>query len=221
MILANPPFMSPKGGIRPHNRFSVQSKRSEVLFVDYMAEHLTPTGRAGIIVPEGIIFQSQTAYKQLRKMLVEEFLVAVVSLPAGVFNPYSGVKTSILILDKSLAKRTNTIGFFKVENDGFGLGAQRREIEKNDLPQAQAEIGEYLRCLHAGGSVDDCQPTLGLIVEKEKIAANGDYNLSGERYRENGASDIDISRLFTSGDVAHLYQWPTHSKGRTYRFHWN
>ena len=130
--------MSPKGGIKPHNRFSVQSKRSEVLFVDYMAEHLTPSGRAGIIVPEGIIFQSQTAYKQLRKMLVEEYLVAVVSLPAGVFNPYSGVKTSILILDKSLAKKTNTIAFFKVENDGFGLGAQRREIDKNDLPQAQS-----------------------------------------------------------------------------------
>ena len=106
VILANPPFMSPKGGIKPHNRFSVQSKRSEVLFVDYMAEHLTPSGRAGIIVPEGIIFQSQTAYKQLRKMLVEEYLVAVVSLPAGVFNPYSGVKTSILILDKSLAKKS-------------------------------------------------------------------------------------------------------------------
>ena len=53
VILANPPFMSPKGGIRPHNRFSVKSKRSEVLFVDYMAEHLTPAGRAGIIVPEG------------------------------------------------------------------------------------------------------------------------------------------------------------------------
>ena len=98
--------MSPKGGIKPHNRFSVQSKRSEVLFVDYMAEHLTPSGRAGIIVPEGIIFQSQTAYTQLRKMLVEDYLVAVVSLPAGVFNPYSGVKTSILILDKSLAKQT-------------------------------------------------------------------------------------------------------------------
>ena len=63
--------MSPKGGIKPHNRFSVQSKRSEVLFVDYMAEHLTPTGRAGIIVPEGIIFQSQSAYTELRKMLVE------------------------------------------------------------------------------------------------------------------------------------------------------
>ncbi len=187
VILANPPFMSPKGGIKPHNRFSVQSKRSEVLFVDYMAEHLTPGGRAGIIVPEGIIFQSQTAYKQLRKLLVEEYLVAVVSLPAGVFNPYSGVKTSILILDKSLARKINTIAFVKVENDGFGLGAQRREIDKNDLPQAQAEIGEYLRRLRARESVADFQPTLGLIVEKEKIAANGEYNLSGERYREGAA----------------------------------
>ena len=185
VILANPPFMSPKGGIKPHNRFSVQSKRSEVLFVDYMAEHLNLGGRAGIIVPEGIIFQSQTAYKQLRKMLVEECLVAVVSLPAGVFNPYSGVKTSILILDKSLAKKTSTIGFFKIENDGFGLGAQRREIDMNDLPHARAEIGEYLHRLRAGEPVTDFQPTLGLIVTKGKVSAKGDYNLSGERYRES------------------------------------
>ena len=186
VILANPPFMSPKGGIKPHNRFSVQSKRSEVLFVDYMAEHLTPSGRAGIIVPEGIIFQSQTAYTQLRKMLVEEYLVAVVSLPAGVFNPYSGVKTSILILDKSLAKQVSAIGFFKIENDGFGLGAQRRPIDKDDLPQARAEIAEYLRRLRARESMEDFKLTRGLIVPKEKIAANGDFNLSGERYRENG-----------------------------------
>ena len=152
VILANPPFMSPKGGIRPHNRFSVISKRSEVLFVDYMAEHLTSGGRAGIIVPEGIIFQSQNAYKQLRKMLVEEYLVAVVSLPAGVFNPYSGVKTSILILDKALARRTDCIAFFKVENDGFGLGAQRRPIEQNDLPQVRDEIVQYMQRLRTGES---------------------------------------------------------------------
>jgi type I restriction enzyme M protein len=184
VILANPPFMSPKGGIKPHKHFSIQAKRSEVLFVDYMAEHLTPTGRAGIIVPEGIIFQSQTAYTQLRKMLVENSLVAVISLPAGVFQPYSGVKTSILILDKSLARQAQTIAFFKVENDGFGLGAQRRAIDKNDLPQVQAELNAYLQALRSGQPTEELQPTCGLIVTKEKIAANGDYNLSGERYRE-------------------------------------
>ena len=200
VILANPPFMSPKGGIKPHNRFSVQSKRSEVLFVDYMAEHLTPQGRAGIIVPEGIIFQSQGAYTQLRKMLVEEYLVAVVSLPAGVFNPYSGVKTSILLLDKSLARQSDSIGFFRIENDGFGLGAQRREISKNDLPQARAEIAEYLRRLRARDSAAEFEPTLGLIVPKEKIAANGDYNLSGERYRKVIASSHAFP-LLRIGDI--------------------
>ena len=124
VILANPPFMSPKGGIRPHNRFSIDSKRSEVLFVSYMADHLSPHGRAGIVVPEGIIFQGQHAHTALRKMLVEDSLVGVVSLPAGVFNPYSGVKTSVLILDKQLAKRTENIVFFKVQQDGRSLGAQ-------------------------------------------------------------------------------------------------
>lgn len=186
VILANPPFMSPKGGIKPHKRFSIQAKRSEVLFVDYMAEHLTPSGRAAIIVPEGIIFQSQTAYKQLRKMLVENSLVAVVSLPAGCFNPYSGVKTSILLLDKSLAKRASTIAFFKVENDGFGLGAQRRAIDKNDLPAAAEFLKSWLR---SPAPKDPSAPSnpLALIVPKTKISANGDYNLSGERYREGVA----------------------------------
>jgi len=191
VILANPPFMSPKGGIRPHKKFSVQSNRSEVLFVDYIAEHLTAKGRAGVIVPEGIIFQSGTAYKALRRMLVQQYLVAVVSLPGGVFNPYSGVKTSILILDKSLAKQSETVGFFKVENDGFGLGAQRRPVERNDLPQVLLDIKEYLSRLWAKESVSGAYftSTHGLIIAKEKIASNGDYILSGERYREGAARD--------------------------------
>ncbi len=206
VILANPPFMSPRGGIQPHDRFSVQSRRSEVLFVDYMATHLTPGGRAraGVIVPEGIIFQSQNAHRRLRKMLVEEYLVAVVSLPAGVFNPYAGVKTSILILDRALARRTNHVGFFKIENDGFDLGAQRREIDSNDLPQAKAEILEYLRRQRAGESLDDFEPTHGLIVEKEKIAENGEYNLGGERYRESGVRSISKWPMVTLGTVVEI-----------------
>ena len=185
VILANPPFMSPKGGIRPHNRFSVQSRRSEVLFVDYMAEHLAPSGRAGIIVPEGIIFQSLNAHRQLRKMLVEDYLVAVVSLPAGVFKPYSGVKTSILILDRALAKRADTIALFKVDNDGFDLGDQRRPIEQNDLPLVQAQLGEYLGHLRVGHTMKELELSMGMVVAKERIAEGGDYNLSGDRYREN------------------------------------
>jgi type I restriction enzyme M protein len=185
VILANPPFMSPKGGIQPHKRFSVQSNRSEVLFVDYMAEHLTPSGRAGIIVPEGVIFQSGNAYKQLRRMLVENYLVAVISLPAGVFNPYSGVKTSILILDRTLAKRASTIGFFKVENDGFGLGAQRKEIVGDDLPATLSEVQHYLAALQTQAPLSEAQPAHGLIVARTRLADRDDYSLAIERYRDN------------------------------------
>ena len=201
VVLANPPFMSPKGGIRPHNRFSIKAKRSEVLFVDYMAEHLTPSGRAGIIVPEGIIFQSQNAHKQLRKMLVEDSLVAVISLPGGVFNPYSGVKTSVLILDKALARKAETIGFFKVENDGYDLGDQRRPIAENDLPQVESDLTEYLRRLSSDEPLDDFQPDTGLVVDKEKIGTDFEYNLSGERYRESRPQQSHF-RMVPLGKVA-------------------
>ena len=211
VILANPPFMSPKGGIRPHNRFAVQSKRSEVLFVDYMAEHLTAKGRAGIIVPEGIIFQSQKAYRQLRKMLLEDFLVAVVSLPAGVFNPYSGVKTSILILDGALAKRIDHIAFFKVENDGFDLGAQRKPIGRNDLPQAQAELQEYMDRLRSGEPLDNFKPGQGLVAKKQKVSDDGDYHLGGERYREGNHKQLKWP-MVKIGDVCHVVNGSTPSR---------
>ncbi len=178
VILANPPFMSPKGGIKPHKRFTVQASRSEVLFVDYMAEHLTATGRAAIVVPEGIIFQSGTAYKALRKMLVDSSLVAVVSLPAGVFNPYSGVKTSILILDRRVHKQTDKALFVKVGNDGFNLGAQRRAVVNSDLPEATRLLRSWMQApdKFEGDGV------MAQAVERTRIGESGDFNLSGERY---------------------------------------
>ena len=177
ILMANPPFMTPKGGIRPHNRFSIKAKRSEVLFVDYIAEHLNPVGRAGIIVPEGIIFQSQNAYKALRKMLVENYLWAVVSLPAGVFNPYSGVKTSILFLDRNLARRTDDVVFVKVENDGFDLGAQRRPNGKNDLPDAFEILDGHKKAQRSQ------EGKIALTVSRKRILESPDVNLSGDRYR--------------------------------------
>jgi len=134
VIMANPPFMTPKGGIRPHNRFSIKATRSEVLFVDYIAEHLNPGGRAGVIVPEGSSSRARMPIRNSANAR-RELSLAVVSLPAGVFNPYSGVKTSILFMDRNLAKRTEEILFVKVQNDGFDLGAQRRPNGKNDLPE--------------------------------------------------------------------------------------
>ncbi|HNN07237.1 MAG TPA: N-6 DNA methylase, partial [Leptospiraceae bacterium] len=210
VILANPPFMSPKGGIKPHKKFSVQSNRSEVLFVDYIAEHLTPTGRAAVIVPEGIIFQSAGAYKQLRKMLVENYLFAVVSLPAGVFNPYSGVKTSILLMDRNLCSKTDSVLFVKIENDGFGLGAQRKEVSGSDLPNAVSVIKKWKNIIHSDKQdAEELNPFLesgfALIVKKDRLAEKEEYNLTGDRYKvTQRAQSTQSWPMVKLGDVCKL-----------------
>ena len=211
IIIANPPFMNPKGGIRPHKRFSLKSNQSAVLFVDYMVEHLMPDGRAGIIVPESIIANRTNVHTQLRKMLVDKCLVAVISLPAGVFNPYTNSKTAILILDKVLASESETIGFFKIDNDGRDLGAQRRPIESNDLPAVQASVIEYLRRLRTAETLEGYEPTLGIVVDKSQITSVNGYHLNGERYRERPAqnSPWPMARL---GDIAELVRGVTYTK---------
>jgi len=196
VILANPPFMSPKGGIKPHKRFSVQATRSEVLFVDYMAEHLSPQGRAAIVVPEGIIFQSGMAYKKLREMLVKTSLVAVVSLPAGVFNPYSGVKTSILILDKRLARSCDSVLFVKVENDGFNLGAQRRAVAGNDLPEARQRLSEFFAYGDAFKN-----NAIAHKVARARLGEGGEWNISGDRYLDSNLETSPHHLMVKLSDV--------------------
>ena len=180
VVLANPPFMTPKGGIRPHKRFAVNANKAQVLFTSYINTHLSNHGRAGIVVPEGIIFKyNEQAYVELRKQLVETSLIGVISLPSGVFNPYSPVKTNILILNKTLHKKTDKIFFVKVENDGFDLGKQRREIDKNDLPRISKEVNEYCQNLIDG--VVTVNPNLNFI-ERSEILNSNDVGLNPKRY---------------------------------------
>ena len=203
VIIANPPFMTPSGGIRPHSRFGVQSNRAEVLFVDYMARHLTSKGRAGIIVPEGVISRLWKGEKQLRKMLVDDYLAAVISLPGGVFKPYAGEKTSILILDKALAHKSDDIGFFKIDNDGFDLGSKRNPIVENDLPQACTDVREYLRRARSGERTAGWSTSTGHVVQRKQIVADDGYNLSGERYKERTVRSTNWP-MVRLGDVAEV-----------------
>ena len=177
VILANPPFFSPKGGITPHSLFGVQSKRAEVLFVDYIMEHLKPNGRAGIVVPEGIIFQTRTAYKILRKKLVEDCLVGVISLPAGVFQPYSGVKTSVLILDKASATKKNDIIFIDVKKDGYTLSSSRKPVNESEIPEAKEHYFEYLE----SDSGEYHEQLAKIVVNKEKLNKST-YSLNSKEY---------------------------------------
>ena len=189
VILANPPFMTPKGGIQPHKKFGISANRAEVLFVDYIASHLKPTGRAGIVVPEGIIFQSGKAYKELRKNLVENYLYAVVSLPSGVFQPYTGVKTSILLIDKTLAKERDEVLFVNVQNTGISLGSTGKKIEENDLPEALNKIYEFKNKTE----IEDSE--LCFTISKDEIRNNPNYDLKQSLYRK---------RVSHTGDYRHV-----------------
>ena len=220
VIMANPPFMTPKGGIVPHKRFSIQANRAEVLFVDYIVEHLTIKGRAGIIVPEGVIFQSNNAYTQLRKKLVEDGLFAVVSLPVGVFNPYAGVKTSVLLFNNEISKKTKSFLFLKIQNDGFDLGAQRREHNKNDLPLALEIIKKYKTALNDNKDFEfnESEKQIAHLVFKEKIIATGDYNLSGDRYKEVIGFANQKWEMVELGEVCEIYNGSTPK--RTEKGYW-
>ena len=206
VILANPPFMTPKGGITPHNRYQVQAKRAEVLFVDYIVEHLNPQGRAAIIVPEGIVFQSQTAYKNLRRLLVDDgYLYGVISLPAGVFNPYSGVKTSILMIDRTLAKDKDSILFVKLNNDGFDLGAQRREIKGSEIPDVINIFKDYKKGIDVEGREN-------VLLAKKTDIAKQDYILVGERYISSSKLQEGMWPLVRLGDCCNIFVGGTPSK---------
>lgn len=193
VIMANPPFMTPKGGIRPHKRFLVQSSRAEVLFVDYIWEHLNINGRAGVIVPEGILGNTNASYyKKIRETILEG-LYAIVGFHQFTFAPYAEVNTYALFIDKNLGRKAKDVLFIDVVNDGFDKSSQRRAISKNDLPIAKLMIDEYKKTL--SGSVnykprDDYEHFK--LVSKKEIINNPDCILLHKKY-----TDIEIPETST------------------------
>ena len=192
LVLANPPFMTPKGGIQPHKRFSINSNRSEVLFIDYIIDHLKPTGRAAVVVYEPVLFQASSAHLELRKKLIDEGLLCVVSLPRGVFEPYSGVKTSILFFDKKSKDSRDSILFSRVFADGYELSPVRKPIENNDLPQLKTEILDWL-------SGKDVETNLSLAIPKERVLDDENLSLISERFFSPELSGVEGSTLI--GDL--------------------
>ncbi|RWP02989.1 MAG: restriction endonuclease subunit M/S [Mesorhizobium sp.] len=189
VILANPPFMSPKGGIKPHNRFSVQSKRSEVLFVDYIAEHLTPSGRAGIIVPQGVLTEKTQALKKLRSLLINQCgLNAIITLPAGCFRPYADAETAVLIFDKR--SQSKTVWFYELSHDGFTPDDRRTPTKENDIPDILSRWPER----------EDSQKSFS--VSLEQIRASGE-TLSVGAFKKDGMA-VDHNKLLPGWKIMNL-----------------
>ena len=204
VILANPPFFSPKGGITPHNRFGVKSNKAEVLFVDYINEHLKPNGRAGIIVPDGINYQPSKSYESLRKIFFKN-LIGIISLPTGVFQPYSTVKTSILIIDKKKSKDLNNIFYLEIENDGYTLSSSRKESSKNDIPESLELINSFL---NNNGELNSKKNKIKFfVISKEKIKENNyslninNYNLIDDEVKKTGL--IKLGNLIEESKERH------------------
>jgi len=188
VIMANPPFMTPKGGIRPHKRFLVQSSRAEVLFVDYIWEHLNVNGRAGVIVPEGILGNANASYyKKIRETILEG-LYAIVGFHQFTFAPYAEVNTYALFIDKNLGKKAKDVLFIDVINDGFDKSSQRRAISKNDLPIAHSILEEYKKSLSNNQKYKPKKDYDHFkLVSKKEILDNPDYILLHKKY-----TDIEI-----------------------------
>src|SRR5207302_434446 len=181
LVLANPPF----AGSLDYETCAkdllqmVKTKKTELLFLALFVRLLKPGGRAAVIVPDGVLFGSSTAHKTLRKLLIEEQkLDAVVSLPGGVFKPYAGVSTAVLLFTKTNSGGTDDVWFYDMHADGFSLDDKRSpQPDKSDLPDI------LKRWQNRAKEKTRKRTDQSFLVPKTEIAAN-EYDLSINRYKE-------------------------------------
>lgn len=209
VILANPPFAGALDIDSISEDLRMGTRSTEILFLRYIIDHLSSSGRAGVIVPEGVVFNSTNAHKKIRQMLVEDAgLWCVVSLPGGIFNPYAGVKTSILFFDKSLKDKVKDILFVKIENDGFDLGATKRSIDKNDIPKALNLINNWKNNQKENND-------FGTLINKKEIQNNETYVLSVERYVSNISKNNSDCPLVSINETCEILNGSTPKKNNS------
>lgn len=180
LVMANPPFTGSvfQEEISKDLLALCKTRKTELLFCALFVKMLKVGGRCASIVPDGVLFGSSTAHKALREELVEnQQLRAVISMPSGVFKPYAGVSTAILVFTKTNAGGTDKVWFYDMRADGFSLDDKRSPIEQNDIPDIIA------RFHNLSGEETRERTEQSFFVAKEEIAAN-DYDLSINKYKK-------------------------------------
>jgi len=168
VVLANPPFKGSIDKTDINERFSLQTSKTELLFLELMYDLLVTGGRCGVIVPDGVLFGTSKAHVAARKILVDQCkLEGVISMPSGVFRPYAGVSTAVLVFQKGGV--TDGVWFYDMEADGFSLDDKRQTVQENDIP----DILEKWK--------GKAESKKSLKVKVEEIRANK-YDLSHSRY---------------------------------------
>ena len=180
VILANPPFKGSLDAdtVSPDLLKVCKTKKTELLFLALFLRMLKVGGRCACIVPDGVLFGSSTAHKAIRKELIENHrLEAVISMPSGVFKPYAGVSTGILIFTKTGHGGTDNVWFYDMQADGFSLDDKRTAVSENDIPDIIA------RFHNLEGEAERQRTDKSFFVPKEDIVAN-DYDLSINKYKK-------------------------------------
>lgn len=180
LIMANPPFTGSvfQEEISKDLLALCKTKKTELLFLTLFVKMLEVGGRCASIVPDGVLFGSSTAHKAIRRELVEnQKLVAVISMPSGVFKPYAGVSTAILIFTKTNAGGTDKVWFYDMKADGYSLDDKRSPIAANDIPDIIARFNNL------DGEQDRERTEQSFFVTKEEIIDNG-YDLSINKYKK-------------------------------------
>ncbi|MFN9111522.1 MAG: class I SAM-dependent DNA methyltransferase, partial [Bacteroidota bacterium] len=180
LVLANPPFKGSldREAVDGKILSVVDSKKTELLFLALILKGLKLGGRAAVIVPDGVLFGSSKAHQQIRKELIEnQKLQAVVSMPSGVFKPYAGVSTAVLIFTKTHSGGTDEVWFYDMEADGFSLDDKRNPIEANDIPDI------VQRFLNLSKETKRKRSDKSFLVPVQEIRDNK-YDLSINRYKE-------------------------------------
>ena len=192
-ILANPPFSGRLDKDRIVEEVKVgRTAQTELLFLQFMLNQLKEGGRCGVVVPEGVLFGSTGAHKDLRRRLIENNTVeAVLSLPGGVFNPYSGVKTSVLVFHKGGA--TERVMFLHADNDGFKLDANHDQpIDADDLPGLIEAFGNRKDCWRQWRDSDPEEDwTENWWFAEAGDIREADFNLSANRHRPQNRSRVE------------------------------
>lgn len=180
LILANPPFKGALDYDSVENTIlkTVKSKKTELLFLGLMLRMLIKGGRCAVIVPDGVLFGSSNAHKQIRQEIIENHkLDAVISMPSGVFKPYAGVSTAVLFFTKTGTGGTDKVWFYDMQADGYSLDDQRRETKDNDLPDIIA------RYYNLKDEAARARTDKSFLVPFNEIKKN-DWDLSINRYKE-------------------------------------
>ena len=180
ICLANPPFKGTVDAESIHDNLKAvtNTKKTELLFLALFLRMLKKGGQCACIVPDGVLFGSSKAHKAIRKELVENHQMrAVISMPSGVFKPYAGVSTAVLVFTKTDAGGTENVWFYDMKADGFSLDDKRSEIAENDIP----DIIERFHNLEK--EADRRRTEQSFFVPKQKIADN-DYDLSINKYKK-------------------------------------